>query len=162
MLIERSRVLQRALLFIYVLIVAMSLGIAAQCILLFDVVPHIDFVLSSGAGAHYLVNRCAKIVFNILILAIFCSFAWSTARRHTVFSRTQSMKMGAIGLLLSVDFIMTSIAPKYTPPAGMFFKLEPSVPVIDYRLLSFAIMFFALAAVFEYGRLLQEDSDDIL
>lgn len=72
------------------------------------------------------------------------------------------MKMGAIGLLLSVDFIMTSIAPKYTPPAGMFFKLEPSVPVIDYRLLSFAIMFFALAAVFEYGRLLQEDSDDIL
>lgn len=63
--------LQRALLFIYVLIVAMSLGIAAQCILLFDVVPHIDFVLASGAGAQYLVNRCAKIVFNILILAIF-------------------------------------------------------------------------------------------
>lgn len=159
---SRERATRFAAIAIYLAAAVLVVGVIFQSILLFDVLPNMQAVLSSGVGEQFLMAKIAKAVLTILMALIIVSFAWASVRKQTIFMRGQSVKLALAGAVTLIDFFISALAPRYSPPAGVLFKMDPSVPIVDYQALSFAIVLFALAAVFEYARLLQEDSDDIL
>lgn len=80
------------------------------------------------------------------------------------FSKKQSRRMLTIAVCFAARVVLDLLAPSIEVPA----LLEGAIgamsigPSLNLTLLAVTIMFFALAGVFEYGRKLQEDSDNIL
>lgn len=103
----------------------------------------------------------------LLSAGIWTVVAWLIAvvrSRREVFSKRQSLKLCAIGCLFMLRFFVGFLLPTFEVigPSKVVEKALGSAPTVDLFMLSMAIVFFALACVFEYGRILQEDSDNIL
>ena len=75
----------------------------------------------------------------------------------------QTRILVAAGLLMSVKAVISIIWPTIQLPySNVLGTAEPVFPEFDFQSLSYGLVFFALAGVFEYGRVLQEDADEIL
>lgn len=80
------------------------------------------------------------------------------------FSKKQSQRMLTIAICFAIRVVLDLLAPSIEVPALPNGAVGPmSVgPSLNFTTLAISLMFFALAGVFEYGRKLQEDSDNIL
>ena len=98
--------------------------------------------------------------------ATFLLFTILTAKvRHEgrPFGKWQTRILVAAGLLMSVKAVISIIWPTIQLPySNVLGTAEPVFPEFDFQSLSYGLVFFALAGVFEYGRVLQEDADEIL
>ena len=71
-------------------------------------------------------------------------------------------------LLIAVCFLLRVVVDLLTPRIEVPHMLDGAIgsmslgPSLNLTTLAISLMFFALAGVFEYGRKLQEDSDNIL
>ena len=102
-------------------------------------------------------RRCQALTMRIL-----CS---GDTRAYTeIFSRRQSERLIVLGYLHAFLVVFGLLHIEYAPPTSMFAWFQPADvrPELDLRLLMFSAMFFALAGVFEYGRMLKQDSSSIV
>lgn len=95
---------------------------------------------------------------DFLTLVEFVRFAFNVARFGKVFGRVQTRCL----LVISASLLMRALAGLWLPSIEAAMTEGITGPMLDLRLVAFACMFFALAGIFEYGRILQEDSDNIL
>ena len=112
----------------------------------------------------FIVVLTAKTALDVVVFVLFAMFAMDIARRRRFFSKLQSARLGLIGICFLAHVALGLVWPYYpaTPFGDSKMVIESVAPHLDLRLLAFACMFFALAGIFEYGRILQEDSDSIL
>lgn len=112
----------------------------------------------------YLLLCTVEIVANVAIAWNFDLFIWSIAIRSEIFSRRQSERLIVLGYLHAFLVVFGLLHIEYAPPTSMFawFQAADVRPELDLRLLMFSAMFFALAGVFEYGRMLKQDSSSIV
>lgn len=139
--------------------------------LMFNIaVSLLDAYLALSGGATdanallYLVVVNAGNVLDAALLLVFVTFAYSIIHHAAFFSRRQSLRLVAIAVILLVEVLLKLLIPMIVPPAaGVIAAMsEVATPTLDLRLLSFALVFFALAGIFEYGRILQEESDSFI
>ncbi len=111
----------------------------------------------------YLLLFLADVCAEALIAVSFVAFTVKTWVEHSPFGKAQSALFLLIACLLSAGTVISVLWPTFRLP---FDKATMSVeliyPELDMRTMLFALIFFALAAIFEYGRALKEDSDNIL
>ena len=112
----------------------------------------------------YIAVSMCWIMLDCIILIAFIQFAISIVRKRVFFSRGQTVKLVIIASSMLVRTLLGLAYPTIHIPemVGGFIGPVAIAPMLDLRLLSFSFMFFALAGIFEYGRILQEDSDNIL
>ena len=113
-----------------------------------------------GAAARYLVVTGLGGLLDIAMLGVFIAFALSIVQTGVFFSATQTRRLLTVGVLLLLQVALGLLLPTYALADGAVAS-EVS-PVLDLRLLSFSLIFFALTGIFEYGRLLKEDSDNVI
>ena len=158
---EKQKALKGSLLFITVFFCLMScLSIILGFRFLFGIFDG-DATESSRL---FLTINCANSIFNGAIWAIVARFVHLVRVRSEVFSRRQSYKFFVIAAIFFLRFIMGFFLPTIgvRGPAKALGHVLSSGPTVDLSMLSLTVLFFALGAVFEYGRILQEDSDNII
>lgn len=107
-------------------------------------------------------------LFNAVLTAaaawLFNHFIWDVDEKGEVFTRSQSERLVSLAFLHLCLFFIRLIAPAIDSLSSPLPWFQPAAihPEIDLKLLMFAAMFFALAGVFEYGRMLKKDSDSIV
>lgn len=124
----------------------------------------------SGSGAwtldivRYISILSAGTLLDVVVFAMFIVFSLDIVRNRRFFARRQSARLGIIGACFLAQVFLRLAWPMRSSDSlgGSGIVIEPVAPHIDLRLLSFSFMFFALVGIFEYGRILQEDSDSIL
>lgn len=124
-------------------------------------------LLNNGALSEeartYLLLFLTDICAEALIAICFIAFTVKTWTEHSPFGKAQSALFFAIACLLSAETVISVLWPTFRLPFDAeTMSAELIYPELDMRLLLFALIFFALAAIFEYGRALKEDSDNIL
>ena len=106
---------------------------------------------------------CAQLACSCVVLIVFARFLQKVVRQAEFFSRSQTKRLLIIACLNLLEVVFGLLLPTIGGAnEGALEQLVAIQPTLDLRLLSFSLMFFALAGVFEYGRILQEDSDSIL
>lgn len=112
----------------------------------------------------FVANQVAVGLLAVAPLLIFIKLVQAVVRAKEFFSRTQSKRMLLIAVCLLLRVAVDLLAPRIEVPSMLGGAIGPmSVgPSLNLTTLATSIMFFALAGVFEYGRKLQEDSDNIL
>ena len=111
----------------------------------------------------YLINVGLSLVLDVMGFVSFILFSHAIVRHRTFFSTRQSGRLLVVALCLLGQVVLGATLPAISlPPLGT--GAEPLVvqPILDIRLLSFSLVFFALAGIFEYGRMLQEESDSFV
>lgn len=64
---------------------------------------------------------------------------------------------------MSLKAVVSTMWPTFQLPySEILGAAELVFPEFDFQSLSYGLIYFALAGVFEYGRVLQEDTDEIL
>ncbi len=127
-----------------------------------------DFQLLDGGtlseeGRKYLLLFLINICTDALIAVCFVAFTVKTWAGHSPFGKVQSVLLFLIACLLTVETIISVLWPTFRLPFDELTKsAEMIYPELDTRLLLFALIFFALAGIFEYGRALKDDSESIL
>lgn len=104
------------------------------------------------------------LVFDSIVLVLFVRFSLAITRKGEFFSPKQTRRLLAMGVLYVLIVIAGLLTPSFTMPAELA-QLTGSLkqePFLNLRVLLFSLIFFALSAIFEYGRMLQEDSNNIL
>ncbi len=142
----------------------LMVGIAVRAASLLGLIPSLLQEGLSEEGARFLLVSVVKIALELAALAAFTSFVLTVAHRAEFFSRSQTARLLAVGAIYAAHTLTGLFMPAFTPPAGLASWVHvPTVePELDLNSLILSMMFFALAGVFEYGRILQEDSDNIL
>lgn len=111
----------------------------------------------------YLLLCSVELVANIAIAWNFDLFIWSVGIRSEIFSKQQSERLIVLGYLHAFLVVFGMLHIDYAPPSALaWFRPTDVHPELDLRLLMFSAMFFALAGVFEYGRMLKQDSSSIV
>lgn len=110
-----------------------------------------------------LVQACGTAL-DVVTFICFMLFTLSIVRNRAFFGVMQTRLLLAVGTTLLLHVVVGLLYPPFDPGAagGGLVDSSPVTPTLDLRMLSFSLMFFALAGIFEYGRILQQDSDDIL
>lgn len=133
----------------------------------FNMITGIAALLNVGKGNHIFVFMLTQLFTALLALIpplAFVRMVHTVTAYKEFFSKKQSRRMLTIAVCFAARVVLDLLAPSIEVPA----LLEGAVgamsigPSLNLTLLAVTIMFFALAGVFEYGRKLQEDSDNIL
>ncbi len=112
----------------------------------------------------YLLVSGFNIVLDAIALAVFIAFVLSVGRRAEFFSRAQTARLMVLGGIDALGAVTGLLIPAYVPPvdASAAVLAVAAAPELDLASLMLSVTFFALAGTFEYGRILQQDSDGIL
>lgn len=133
----------------------------------FNMITGIAALLNVGKGNHIFVFILTQLFTALLALIpplAFVRMVHAVTAYKEFFSKKQSRRMLTIAVCFAARVVLDLLAPSIEVPA----LLEGAIgamsigPSLNLTLLAVTIMFFALAGVFEYGRKLQEDSDNIL
>lgn len=133
----------------------------------FNMITGIAALLNVGKGNHIFVFILTQLFTALLALIpplAFVRMVHALTASKEFFSKKQSRRMLTIAVCFAARVVLDLPAPSIEVPA----LLEGAIgamsigPSLNLTLLAVTIMFFALAGVFEYGRKLQEDSDNIL
>ncbi len=133
----------------------------------FNMITGIAALLNVGKGNHIFVFMLTQLFTALLALIpplAFVRMVHAVTAYKEFFSKKQSRRMLTIAVCFAARVVLDLLAPSIEVPA----LLEGAIgamsigPSLNLTLLAVTIMFFALAGVFEYGRKLQEDSDNIL
>ena len=113
----------------------------------------------SAEGIRLMMVNLGRIVTDLVVLCTFVWFTYIIVHRGAVFGKPQTRCLLVVGVSLLLRTALGLALP--------WLQLDEAVggligPTLDLRLLAFSFMFFAFAGIFEYGRILQEDSDNIL
>lgn len=142
------------------------LGITSLFILSFLCFGMVGLLHADATGSlfafttyHFATGGCA-----ILSAVTFIRFIWRVVKAKEFFSRKQTHRIMLVAVLLLCKVMFELFAPTIEVPDLLSGQVESLsvVPSLDLTMLSISLMFFALAGVFDYGRSLQEDSDNIL
>ncbi|MEE0449256.1 MAG: DUF2975 domain-containing protein [Collinsella sp.] len=114
--------------------------------------------------AAFAVNQLVFALLSIVPLLVFVRLVHVVIVSKEFFSRRQSRRMLTIAICFAMRVVLDLLAPSIKVPALPNGAVGPMSigPSLNLTMLAVSIMFFALAGVFEYGRKLQEDSDNIL
>ena len=133
----------------------------------FNMITGIAALLNVGKGNHIFVFILTQLFTALLALIpplALVRMVHAVTASKEFFSKKQSRRMLTIAVCFAARVVLDLLAPSIEVPA----LLEGAIgamsigPSLNLTLLAVTIMFFALAGVFEYGRKLQEDSDNIL
>lgn len=133
----------------------------------FNMITGIAALLNVGKGNHIFVFMLTQLFTALLALIpplAFVRMVHAVTASKEFFSKKQSRRMLTIAVCFAARVVLDLLFPSIEVPA----LLEGAIgamsigPSLNLTLLAVTIMFFALAGVFEYGRKLQEDSDNIL
>lgn len=118
----------------------------------------------SGSYSVYFAVQAGSSLLAGVAWAITAQFIHLVRSNNEVFSKRQSRKLYFVGALFAVRFATGLLLPTIdvNGPSQAVEGALGSAPTVDLFVLSLSVLFFALGAVFEYGRILQEDADDIL
>lgn len=149
-----SKIESRIRIFIYFACLIIFAGIALRAAWFLR-----DFVSEAACGSddiafRALLVRGLSLMANVGTLLFLFRIIRCLFTSKQLFCVAQTGRVFGIGLLFLVDSLLGLLLP--------FAPTRDLAPMLDLRLLSFAFIFFALAGVFEYGRILQEDSDSIV
>lgn len=144
-----------------------TVGVLFSCIIS---IMQVNFLLTGPALSWdtELLRLCgvnlAGVVADFVFLAAFITLAAIVLRSKAMFGKAQTRCLICVASAALVKALLSLALPSIQIPeiAGGFIGPISIAPTLDLRLLSFSFMFFALAGIFEYGRILQEDSDNIL
>lgn len=123
-----------------------------------------DALESFPRAARFVLVQACGTVLDVATFTCFMLFTLSIVRNRVFFNVMQTRLLFAVGTLLLLHVVVGLLYPPFDPGAagGGLIDSSPVTPTLDLRMLSFSLMFFALSGIFEYGRILQQDSDDIL
>lgn len=133
----------------------------------FSMITGIVALLNVGKGNHIFVFMLTQLFSALLAfipLLAFVRMVHAVTASKEFFSKKQSWRMLTIAVCFAVRVAFDLFAPSIEVPAlldGAIGSMSIG-PSLNLTMLAVSIMFFALAGVFEYGRKLQEDSDNIL
>lgn len=101
---------------------------------------------------------------DTIILVLFVRFSLSITRKSEFFSTKQTRRLFTAAVLYAIIVVLGLLYPSFDMPQTLveFTGELRQEPLLDIRILLFSLVFFALSAIFEYGRMLQEDSNNIL
>lgn len=113
---------------------------------------------------HLCIVVACDVLADLMLLGAFIRFTSTIIRSGNMFGsvQTNSLLIVAVAMLLRTLFGLALPYVQLPQAAGGLIGQLAISPTLDLRLLSLSFIFFALACIFGYGRLLQEDSDDIL
>ena len=142
----------------------LAVGIGMNAAVFVDLIADLLGFGMPAQALHYLVISCLNIACDLLILTVFLLFVLTAGRHAEFFSARQSLRLLMLGILNAVGAVVGLLMPRYSAQMniGEWLAAPNAVPELDLNSLMFSMMFFALAGVFEYARILQEDSDSIL
>lgn len=141
--------------------------LAVTCFFLFSVVSGTFALIGTGEDSRvvfFLIGHCMSSLLVVVPLSIFIRLVWAVVHSKEFFSRAQSKRM----LSIAVCFLLRVVTDLLAPSIEVPHMLDGAIgsmsfgPSLNLTTLAISLMFFALAGVFEYGRKLQEDSDNIL
>lgn len=143
---------------------AMALAIALSTIAMLCVIPNLLKFDPSLSTYRYITFALFNVVLSASIAWHFNRFIWEISERSEIFTRAQSERLISLAFLHLCMFVLRLVAPILEAPKSSVSWFQPVEvhPEADLHLLMFAAMFFALAGVFEYGRMLKKDSDSIV
>lgn len=152
------------------LLIALCCVLTFGCLinLIFDVSDMLSIGFPSNLEASgnvwcYLIITFCSDVLDAVVLVVFVSFALVVARKGEIFSKGQTYRLLVIAILMLVQAALGLLVPSISLSSFQGYEAGAAVgPTLDLRQLSTSIMFFIFAAISEYGRILQEDSDNIL
>ena len=151
--------------FLLKLICSVLIAISFYCVLslVTGIVALSDAQMSSDIFV-FTLNHLITASIMVVPLLVFVRLVHATTVSKEFFSKKQSQRMLTIAICFAIRVVLDLLAPSIEVPALPNGAVGPmSVgPSLNLTLLAVTIMFFALAGVFEYGRKLQEDSDNIL
>lgn len=108
------------------------------------------------------VNLCSDAL-DVVSLVIFIVFALTVVRKGEIFSKGQTKRLLVVAVILLAQVLFGLFIPHISLSMFSGYAVGEEIgPTLDLRQLSTSIMFFIFAAISEYGRILQEDSDNIL
>lgn len=112
----------------------------------------------------FILNHLITASITVVPLLVFVRLVHAVTVSKEFFSKKQSQRMLTIAICFAIRVVLDLLAPSIEVPALPNGAVGPmSVgPSLNFTTLAISLMFFALAGVFEYGRKLQEDSDNIL
>lgn len=133
----------------------------------FSMMTGIAALLNAGKGNHifvFILNHLITGLITVVPLLVFVRLVHAVTASKEFFSKRQSRRMLTIAACFAARVVLDLLAPSIEVPALLEGAIGPMSigPSLNLTLLAVTIMFFALAGVFEYGRKLQEDSDNIL
>ena len=142
----------------------MSLASTLSAIAMLCVIPGLICHGFSLESCQYITFAIFNVVISVAIAWYFNRFIWDISENTEIFSRDQSERLISLAFLHLCMFFVRLVAPVLDAPDSSMSWFRPMGvhPEIDLQLLMFAAMFFALAGVFEYGRMLKKDSDSIV
>lgn len=141
--------------------------LAIICFFLFSVVSGTFALTGAGEDSQvvfFLIGHCISGLLVVVPLFVFIRLVWAVVRSKEFFSRAQSKRMLSIAVCFLLRVVTDLFAPSIEVPNMLDGAIGPMhlEPSLNLMTLAISLMFFALAGVFEYGRKLQEDSDNIL
>lgn len=112
----------------------------------------------------FILNHLITASITVVPLLVFVRLVHAATVSKEFFSKKQSQRMLTIAICFAIRVVLDLLAPSIEVPALPNGAVGPmSVgPSLNFTTLVISLMFFALAGVFEHGRKLQEDSDNIL
>ncbi len=121
-------------------------------------------LIGSAAAWQYIVVSVLMNLMDICSLFLIISFALSIVRSRSIFSNIQTFRLISIGTahLLYALFGLLLPSISFPPIMNDGIVLEAVEPMLDIRAISVAVVFFVFSTIFEYGRVLQEEADNIL
>lgn len=160
-LISRRRILVGML---YATCTVLGVGIAANAWALIALVPELVGGGTSAVEQRYLLMSALNIALDAASLSVFLSFVLTVGHRAEPFCAPQAARFVALGCLNAAGVVAGLLMPTFVPPvaAGSVVSAVAVMPELDLSSLMLSVTFFALAGTFEYGRILQEDSNGIL
>ncbi len=123
-----------------------------------------DAILPAASCAIHAITQCGFLGILFIILT-------KVIRGESPFSFKYSKWLMVAGFLLLIDAAFNSITPGFFSyefiggdlPYGIYFEgVEPGTFDIDTENILLAVVVFALSAIFSYGALLQNLSDDLV
>lgn len=134
---------------------------------IFSLLTGIASLLDAKMGSDiftFILNHLFTALLTVAPLLVFVRLVRAAIVSKEFFSRKQSQRMLTIAICFAVRVVFDLLAPSIEVPALLEGAIGPMSigPSLNLMTLATSLMFFALAGVFEYGRKLQEDSDNIL
>lgn len=147
------------------LICFVLIAISLYCVLSLatGIAALLDARMGSGIFV-FVLNHLITTSIAVVPLLIFVRLVHAATVSKELFSKKQSQRMLTIAICFAIRVVLDLLAPSIEVPALLNGAVGPMAigPSLNFTTLAISLMFFALAGVFEYGRKLQEDSDNIL
>lgn len=147
------------------LICSVLIAISFYCVLslVTGIVALSDAQMSSDIFV-FTLNHLITASIMVVPLLVFVRLVHAATVSKEFFSKKQSQRMLTIVICFAIRVVLDLLAPSIEVPAlpnGAVGSMSVG-PSLNFTTLAISLMFFALTGVFEYGRKLQEDSDNIL